>query len=340
MTPRLIWKEGEAGLQALGGMVDGLRLRLPDGRYVEPLATAPWVEEPDSPSLPGILRSMRGEWPCVPFGTEDAGRLPSGWPPASGVEVPAHGYGSNHDWTVIKENGGLVGEIRYPDDSPIESLRRRLRPANAGIRLELEVLPRRDCLLPIALHPILSLPLKPGSARLNIGPHDTVWSHPLGSDPDPCPLLVDDVSPNLAGVICRDGSEIDLTSLPLAEPAECRVLVPNASGRVTLDRLEEGWQTVLEWNRADFPSLMLWVSNRGRKGSPWSGRHLAVGVEPCRAAFDLGPTISAQSNPVASIVSTAMAFRAGKVWRTAYAVSVRSGTVQGSLSDCRKRAVA
>ncbi|WP_173422621.1 hypothetical protein [Ensifer adhaerens] len=310
----------------MGGMINGLRLRLPDGRMVEPLATAPWIDEPNVAALPEILRSMRGEWPCIPFGTEGATTLPDGWPIAAGTNVPPHGFAANNDWTVTENSGALVAEIRYPDDSPIELLRRRLRPANAGVQLDLEVLPRRDCNLPIALHPVLTLPQASGTARLNIGPHDTVWTHPLGSEPDPCPLVVDEVSPNLNGVLCRDGTEIDLTSLPLSERAECRVLIPNASGRATLERLDENWQTVLEWNPGDFPSLMLWISNRGRQGFPWSGRHLAIGVEPCRAAFDLGATISAGPNPVARLVPTTMEFRAGMVWHTTYTISVNALT--------------
>ena len=38
---------------------------------------APWAHEPGAEALPGILRGLRGEWPCVPFGYS----VPAeGWP--------------------------------------------------------------------------------------------------------------------------------------------------------------------------------------------------------------------------------------------------------------------
>ncbi len=322
MTHRLKWPDGEAGLQNLGAMIDDLQIRLPSGRMVEPLAKAPWAHEPGAALLPGILRQMRGEWPCVPFGMEEAAHLPKRWPSASGEDFPPHGYGSNNHWINTQHSGALVATIDYPNESPIQSLRRVMRPSGMGVELELTVLARLDCDLPIALHPVLNLPQTAHGANLDIGPHTSVWSHPIGSAQDPCPLTVDTVSPNITAMIRRDGGTLDLSRLPLDEASECRVFIPNASGRVVLDHGSEGWSTVLTWNTQDFPSLMLWVSNRGRQGWPWSGRHLAIGVEPCRAAFDLGPTISASRNPLNAEVPTTIAFKAGVPWHTSYRIAV------------------
>lgn len=321
---RLVWEQGEAGLQPLGAMIDGLRLRLPDGRWVTPLATAPWADEmpAEDPALPGILRRLRGEWPCVPFGSEDETDMPARWPRPSGAVVPPHGYGSNNDWQIAQEQGRLTATIRYPEDSPIESLYRSLEPDGAGVALTLKVVARHDCSMPIALHPVLRLPDQPGAALLDVGPHGAVWSHPQGSAPDPCPLAVDRVSPSLSQMIAADGRRIDLTRLPLANAAECRVLIPAATARASLAHPAEGWQVVVEWDRRDFPGLMLWISNRGRRHSPWNGRHLAVGIEPCRAAFDLGPTVSRSKTPLTPAMSTVQEFRAGVPWETRYRIGV------------------
>lgn len=323
MTLRLRWEGGEAGLQTLGAMIDGLRLRLPDGRWVEPLATAPW---PDDPALPGILRRLRGEWPCVPFGTEDRVPLPPRWPAASGRAVPPHGFGSNQDWKVAREPGRLIATLRYPEDGPIESLTRTLCPDHAGVMLTLRVMPRTDCRIPIALHPVFRLPEATGGARLDIGPHDAVWSHPQSPPADPCPLAPDTVSPSLAQMRRADGGVIDLTALPLASPAECRVVVPGACGSARLCHLAEGWCATLGWNANDLPGLMLWVSNRGRTRPPWNGRHLALGAEPCRAAFDLGAQVSAAANPLAERMPTTLALRAGEAWETHYRIGVEPAT--------------
>ena len=49
--------------------------------------------------------------------------------------------------------------------------------------------------------------------------------------------------------------------------------------RSTVATTVEGYRATLTWNAQHFPSLMFWFSNYGRKAPPWSGRHLALGVE-------------------------------------------------------------
>jgi hypothetical protein len=57
---------------------------------------------------------------------------------------------------------------------------------------------------------------------------------------------------------------------------------------VELEWLDRGWTLRLDWDRAQLPDVMLWISHRGRPGAPWNGRHLALGVEPVHGVFDLG----------------------------------------------------
>src|SRR4029077_3454847 len=59
--------------------------------------------------------------------------------------------------------------------------------------------------------------------------------------------------------------------------------------------------------RESLPSLLLWMSNRGRKYDPWNGRNLCLGVEPIASAFDLGTPTSVAPNPIADAgVATAL----------------------------------
>ncbi len=82
----------------------------------------------------------------------------------------------------------------------------------------------------------------------------------------------------------------------------------------------------LEWAPADLPSVILWISNRGRPGYPWDGKNLALGIEPVCGAFDLGNAVSNASNPIATDhhVSTSVALSPGKPWATKYRISVSS----------------
>ncbi|NUB45265.1 hypothetical protein GEU84_012775 [Fertoebacter nigrum] len=323
MTVALQWAGGAVGLQPLGAMLDGLSLRLPDGRMVEPLHTAPWADEPGVESLPGILRRLRGEWPCVPFGADDPAPLPDRWRAEPGApHGPPHGFGSNEVWQVWSDGNALRAGITYPADSPVVRLARSVTPCAGGVEITLAVHPRRDCQLPLALHPVFRLPAAPGMARLNPGTHGPVWTHPAQS-PDTCLLRPDSNCAGLAQMPGADGGVVDFTHLPLADATESRILLTHAPGVFALDNLAEGFRAVLEWETAAFPHLMLWISNRGRAHGPWNGRHLALGVEPCCAAFDLGTAISARPNPLSKAgAATAVSLTAGQPWTTRYRIGV------------------
>jgi len=83
---RIDWPHGSAELQALGGMLGPVTLRLADGRTVQPMFLAPWLNDPATRNLPPLLRDLKGELPCVPFGRTDfpeglaAANSPWSWP--------------------------------------------------------------------------------------------------------------------------------------------------------------------------------------------------------------------------------------------------------------------
>ncbi|KAB0677748.1 hypothetical protein [Aureimonas leprariae] len=321
MTPapaiRLDWSAGSATLQPLGAMLGPVRFTLPDGTDVRPFHTAPWVERPDGDAQEGLMHGLRGEWPCVPFGAAEADR-------GGGWEDPfPHGFGSNHDWDMRIDDGSLVAAIVYPPDHPVERLQRRVTPNGAGLDFELTVHPRADAALPIGLHPVFALPERPGAMELAVDAAGPVFTHPDDPQPDPCPLVPGAVADDLRRMPLRAGGTLDLTRLPLAGRSESRVLVGGARGRVDLANRETGIRTTLRWDAAKLPAVMLWISNRGRAHAPWNGRHLALGVEPVAAAFDLGTAASrGESEPARRGVPTAVALRAGEPWRIGYSVGV------------------
>ena len=59
----LQWEHGSAEVQALGGMLGPVTLRLEDGREFDLMHVAPWHGMTAADKLPGILRRLRGEWP-------------------------------------------------------------------------------------------------------------------------------------------------------------------------------------------------------------------------------------------------------------------------------------
>ncbi len=331
----LRWDRGEATLQSLGGMLAPVRFDLADGRSVSPLHVAPWENE-DMSDQPGILRRLRGDWPCVPFGAAPHRPLPQPWskdilkpgPRQVITDHYPHGFGSNHHWDLqASADNRLSGTIRYPDDHPIEALERYVEgvAGRPEIICSLTVTPRHDCHLPIGLHPVFRLPESEDDAILDVGPHRTVWSHPLDEEKP-----VSSVQPNrhfesLDTLWSREDRPLSLTRLPLAAASETLLLLTGVCGRVHLTNKAERYRMTLQWDPEIFPSLMLWISNRGRAYRPWNGRHLAIGIEPVRAAFDLGVRVSSRPNPLNSAgVETSYPFKAGTPLTTQYKIGVEA----------------
>ena len=76
------WGGVRGEVAALGGMLGPVWFTLPDGPVVQSFAVAPWADDPPEKLnvLPPILRRLRGEFPCVPFGVSHARTdLPDRW---------------------------------------------------------------------------------------------------------------------------------------------------------------------------------------------------------------------------------------------------------------------
>jgi hypothetical protein len=318
-------------VQRLGAQLGPAVFVLPDGRQVSPLHVAPWAAEPEAADLPGVLRSLRGEWPCVPFGygtavTEDT---PARWagliaPPTEGEAVHGHGSNAAWDWEDA-DPGALALSIAYPADHPVARLGRTVRavPGTAALDFTLSVTARADCLLPLGLHFTFRLPDAPGAARIEPGAHRLVRSFPGSVEPGASLFAIDREFADLSAAPTRDGGTVDAAAVPLAVRVEELLQIDGSDGRMALAVPAEGWRARIEWDAALCPSVLLWYSNRGRQAYPWGGRHLALGMEPICSAFGLSPATSAGPNPVnAADTPTARAFRAGETLVTRYRLSV------------------
>lgn len=324
----LTWSHGVVTVEPLGGMLGPTLFVLPDGRQIAPFHIAPWFAD-DQADQPGILQRLRGEWPCVPFGAASDRAAQDGWPasdPAMEPDAFAHGYGSNHHWSwAAAPEDELALTIDYPAPHPIARLRRSVRPVAGQTALDytLWVTPRRDCLLPIGLHPVFRLPAQPSAARLNIAAQ-AACSFPGRVDASSI-FAPGQIVADWHAVPLTDGTVLDPASVPLARQTEDLLQLLQVPGRAELHNLAEGYRVRLDWNADHFPDLLLWFSNRGRAHPPWNGRHLALGVEPVCAAFDLGTQISSQPNPInAGGGRTAHQFRAGQVFETHYRMTVQA----------------
>ena len=287
----LTWAHGRVELQRLGGML-GPATFLAAGRPdFQPLHVAPWADEPGAGELPGILRRLRGEWPCVPFGRVDAPRhWPDGWTPRTPDDEWGHGYASHHAWAWLPSDDVLALAMRmhYPEPSPICSLMRRVaaRPEAPALDITLRIEARRPCALPVALHPTLRLDA--GRVELHVPHRGQGFTYPVDVSPDVSRVAANRRFDALSRVPALDGGELDLSRHPQARDCEELVQLMDIGGPVTAHYRDQGWSLEIDWDRALLPDLLLWVSHRGRSHAPWNGRHRALGVEPVNGVFDLG----------------------------------------------------
>lgn len=327
----LAWDHGLLAVQSLGGMLAPILFLLPDGRQVSPMQVAPWGNDPARAGLPGVLRELRGDWPCVPFGFDGPRDLTPGWTP-DGEGFPgsglAHGVCSNTDWEVVEQTGTqLLLECRYPEDHPVRLVRRRIAPdpraPAVDIGLEIEV--RRPCRLPVGVHPTFRLSPRPGSVAIEPAAYRSIHSFPGDLEPG-CALFTPGVEfAALTAAPLREGGTADVSRLPLERDFEELVQIAGLAGEVALHYRDEGYRARLTWDASHFPSALIWMSNRGRQAYPWSGRHLAIGIEPVASAFDLGPAIATGTNPLArSGIATALSFHPGSTFRTTYRIAVEA----------------
>jgi hypothetical protein len=306
-------------------MLAPLTFVLPNGRQVSPMHVAPWAEEPGSDALPGILQRLRGEWPCVPFGYSVAGDgfVPD-WaklmrPAAPGEEI--HGHSSNALWNWEDGDGRCLKlSIDYPAGSPIKGLERTLTPdpTKPAVDIELKIHVRADCRLPLGLHATFRLPADPLGARIEPMEFSEGWTYPGTVEPDAPLFAIDRRFMSLTAVPARDGTIVDASRTPFTMDTE-ELLQLNGLGSVALANEVERYRVRLSWQQEHFPSLLLWMSNRGRKMPPWNGRHLALGLEPICSPFGFGVATALADNPIArSGTPTARNFKANEDFVTRY----------------------
>ena len=322
------WDHGTAEVQPMGGMLGPVWYTI-NGQTIQPFFVAPWIKDPNAKTLPGMLRGLRGEFPCVPFGVEGQGPFAEweGTGEAIRDDEP-HGYGANHVWHLLGRGPDWVEiAIEYPKSHPIRRLKRKIagRRGEAAVDLDLEIETSRMIDLGFALHATFRLPEIPGTASLDVAgfKRGLTFPAPLDVSGSAEPGTWFDSLTDVSGT--REHM-VDFSRQPFAEPNEDLLQIEAVGGCVRLLNTEEKWAAQLNYDPTVFPTVVLWVSNRGWTSFPWAGCTRALGIEPTRAAMNLGQTVSGGSaNPLErSGIPTSLRISAGSLFKTSYAISVET----------------
>ena len=305
----------------LGGQLGPVKIRL--GRQIiEPFSTAPWCDKPGAEKFIPLLRELRGDFFCAPFGAGPAWR---------GEAHPPHGETANATWKVQPPEPGRL----------VATLRTRVRPGKVTKIVEaregetniyqthlLEDFKGEMC---IGHHAMLDFKRNgPGllsTSKLRLAQVlPAPFENPVQGGY--CSLKQGAWFRNLDNVPMAEGGKTDLTRFPAREGFEDLVMLHHkdaddfAWAAVVFPEKKFVWFSLK--NPAHLASTVLWHSNGGRHYAPWNGRHRGVlGVEEVTAYFHLGLAASLADNPWKDKgVPTSITFKRGQCTRIPYLMGI------------------
>jgi len=307
-TSSIKTRDVEAGVTTLGGQLWPAKFRIGD-RWISPLSAAPWALE--KPNVPDILKVLRGDFFCLPFGGNGTVH--------AAERHPVHGETANRKWK--KEPSSDPAELHF-------SLRTKVRRGRVDKFLKLieghpaiyqkHVVSGMSGRLPAGYHAMLHFP-KQGSARISTSPfvHGQVFPGQFENAVEggySC-LKSGAVFTSLKNVPKADGGKADLSIYPSREGFEDLVMLvsddslPFAwTAAVVAD---EGWVWFSLKDPRVLRSTIFWMSNGGRHYPPWNGRHRGViGLEDVTSYFHSGHAESVRPNPLSKAgIPTSIAFK-------------------------------
>lgn len=273
------------------------------GRIVEPFSVAPWAREKLQPGTPAVLKSLRGDFFCAPFGGNE-----TSW---RGEKHPPHGDPANARWTIRSCEGGQDWSAWHWTMETTSRPGRihkliRLKAGETNLYCR-HVLSEMEGPMSFGHHAMLKFPEAPGSGIVST-------SHILFAQVAPEPvespagggyqsLMPGSRFTRLSRVATSDGHFTDLGKYPARRGFEDLVMLVHES------------EPDFAWSAVAFPkeryvwfslkdprilrSTILWISNAGRHYPPWNGRHARVmGIEDVTSYFHYGLAESADPNPV------------------------------------------
>jgi len=287
-----------AGVTSTGGHLWPAKF-LVGKNWVEPLSAAPWATEPSARKLPNILKVLRGDFFCLPFGGNGTVH--------AGEKHPVHGETANRKWTCERDSTPACLHL---------SLKTKVRSGRVDKFVSVvdghpaiyqrHVVSGMSGRIPLGHHAMLHLP-EAGCARISAsafrygqvfpGP----FENPAGGGYS-C-LKPGATFSSIKRVPRADGGQADLSEYPAREGFEDLVMLvadesqPFAWTAAVVS--DSGWVWFSLKDPRVLCSTVFWMSNGGRHYAPWSGRHRGViGLEEVTSNFHYGHAESVRANPL------------------------------------------
>lgn len=293
----------EASVTRTGGMIAPVTFTL-GRKKVQPMHIAPWHGEKLAKSTPNILRALRGDFFCMPFGGNAA--------PFGREKHPVHGEVANSDWSVA-----AFEESRNQTTLRLQ-LKTRIRKATVDKLIRLvpghAAVYQRNTVrgasgpMDIGHHAMLRFPEEGGVVSTAPFDYAQVYPEPVENPADKGYSILQPGATfdSLQSVPMITGEATDLTHYPARRGFEDLVMMINDPS------LPFGWTAVAFPTRGYawfalkdvrvLRNTILWISNGGRHYAPWNGRHVNVmGLEESTSYFHPGLAESAGRNPISDL---------------------------------------
>jgi hypothetical protein len=294
----------EAFVTQLGGHI-GPVIFDRKGRKIAPYSISPWAEEKPAPKTPAIIKVLRGDFFCLPFGGNAAA--------FQGEKHPVHGETANAKWRLESEKiAGGTTTLHL-------SLKTKIRAGR--VDKEISLVDGEETVY--SRHTVGGM-----TGPMNLGHHAMLKfpDHAASGLISTSRFLYGQVFPGAfeqaetgGYSALKPGAEFDsLESVPLATGGTTDLTrYPARRGFEDLVMMISDADLPFAWTAVVFPKeryvwfalkdpkilreTVFWISNRGRHYAPWSSRHLNVmGIEDVTANFHHGLAESCQPNPISA----------------------------------------
>jgi hypothetical protein len=317
-----------------GGMVGPVEFDL-GGKVVSPYALAPWRPDEVDAALPPLLKNLRGDFFCLPFGPQEGG--------------DPHGASANREWTMSSASESEL-RLEIQDSANGAKLEKRvsLKPGHTAVYSEYRITGLEGD-WSYGNHPILDASnYDEGSVRISVSPlrwgsvYQGIFSAPERNESQG--LKPSAVFARLDSVPRLNDGFADLTRWPARLGCDDLVMLVNEEAT---DEQPFAWSAAVfdgfVWfslkNSEDFPATLLWMSNGGRQDEPWQGRHWGrIGIEEVCSHFSDGVAVSRENRLASEGVPTTQKFRGNeerslRIVQAASAVPQTFGMVTSIVPD-------
>lgn len=304
-----------------GGQIAPVKFQI--GRQVvEPLHTAPWCDTTEAKDLIPLLRELRGDFFCAPFGAGP------GW---RGEEHPPHGEPANADWDITETTPERLVAVLRTLARPGKITKVVEARADETNLYQTHVFEDYQGSMCFGHHAMLDFK-RNGPGLVSTSKLRLAQVLPVPFE-NPAQGGYSSLKPGawirrLDRVPMAEGGFADLSRFPAREGFEDLVMIHHkaaddfAWSAVVFPEKNFAWFSLK--NPACLASTVLWHSNGGRHYAPWNGRHRGVlGVEDVTAYFHLGLGASLAPNPWREKgVPTSLAFSRRRAARIPYIMGV------------------